>query len=171
MPNHVTNKIEFEVGSDVEAEQMVAELTKDGCVDFNALIPRPLHIYRESTTGNDDKDFGANTWHEWNSANWGTKWNAYNGKVEHEAGTGKVVLTFDTAWRVPYPFIIAFANKYGSRFLAGFTHKYFDEGHNFWGQDEWEGELRKRRERDNEDMKRALCIELKDYDPAEDECA
>ena len=64
--------------------------------------------------------------------------------------------------------LIAFANKYG----LDFTHKYCDEGDNFWGVETWRDGKRITRNRDPEDIKRDLHIELKGYDPdAEDECA
>lgn len=45
------------------------------------------------------QEYGAKTWYEWRTTNWGTKWNA--------CGTGwdlyENTVSFDTAWREPMP--------------------------------------------------------------------
>ena len=70
---------------------------------------------------------------------------------------------------MPYPVIVAFANK----FKVPFEHRYFDEGGNFWGIEEWAIKDKclsriKKRKSNKEDYK-LLCIELKGYDPDEEE--
>ncbi|MCG7948018.1 MAG: hypothetical protein N0C84_16885 [Candidatus Thiodiazotropha taylori] len=163
MPNHVTNKITF--SGDIDLLNKILDEVKghNGAIDFNSLIPRPLSVYLGNTCMTDDEDFGQHTWLEWNRANWGTKWNAYECKAE--VSNGKAELSFDTAWSVPYPFIIAFANKYG----LDFTHKYFDEGHNFWGVEEWSDGTRVKRNKSSEDIRRELHLELKGWDYEADE--
>ena len=161
MPNHVSNQIEFNIYAE-KAELIISEITQDGCVDFNSLIPQPLSIYQGNLNRSDDEDFNANQWHQWHRDNWGTKWNAYDGNTKYSDGL--VVIYFETAWSIPYPFIIAFANKYKLKF----THKYFDEGHNFWGVDEWDNGVRIKRMRDIEDMRKALHIELRGFDYTSD---
>ena len=65
--------------------------------------------------------------------------------------------------------ISAFANKFG----IPFEHRYFDEGSNFWGIEDWEIEhrllCRTKKRRLSEEDRKALCIELKGYDPDADE--
>lgn len=165
MPNHVTNKIVFDK---TYSEKVFAEVCPNGKFDFELLIPQPLNIYRGDLSGEDESDFPLN-WRSWNIENWGTKWNCY----EQECGIneeGKAYIKFDTAWSIPYPIISAFNNK----FNISFIHKYYDEGHNYWGIEEWNidnyplsNKLVHRiskRYMDVEDEK-VLCIELKGYDP------
>ena len=45
--------------------------------------------------------YGYPTWYEWCSKNWGTKWNAYD--IEDSDLPNSI--TFNTAWRFPYPVI------------------------------------------------------------------
>lgn len=163
MPNHVTHKLTF---AEDKAAEIFAACCPSGRFDFNTLIPQPLQMYRGDLSAEDDEDFKC-SWSTWNRENWGTKWNAYDCKSE--VLDGKAVITFDTAWSVPYPVMAAFANKFG----VPFEHRYFDEGHNFWGIEEWKGEdghvFRATKRKSNEDDKAALCMELKGYDPARDE--
>jgi len=159
MPNHVSNQIEFACNPKL-GKQIITEVTKDGSVDFNLLIPMPLSIYCGGLSKTDDEDFGENTWLVWCRKYWGTKWNAYSGKIiKNEAGD-EIKLYFETAWSLPYPFIIAFANKY----KLDFVYKYFDEGHNFWGDEEWKAGERVERNRNPEETQKALHIELRGYD-------
>lgn len=167
MPNHVSNKITFSCGNDL-AEKIISEISHgEKAVDFNTLIPQPLSVYQGNLCKEDDDDFEDNTWYKWNRANWNTKWNAYNCEAKND--NGAVEIYFETAWDIPYPFVIAFANKYG----LTFTHKYFDEGMNFWGVETWEEGRRTNRNRDPEDIKKELHIELCgwDYEADEDKCA
>lgn len=163
MPNHVSNTITATCDQAL-AEKIISEISRgDRAVDFNTLVPQPLSIYQGDLSKDDDDDFGDCTWGVWNRANWNTKWNAYNCTAAYE--DGKIKLYFETAWSIPYPFVIAFANKYGLEF----THKYFDEGHNFWGVEEWRDKKRIERNRDPDDIKRELHIELRGWDYFEDE--
>ena len=163
MPNNVSNKIEFSCDNE-QAEKILAEIRgPEREVDFNSLIPMPIHIYRGGISATDESDFQEhNCWFDWSRANWGTKWNAYAARVENKNGT--VEICFDTAWKVPYPFIVAFAQKY----RLEFTHKYFDEGGDFWGIDTWKNGVRSCRNRAQE-LYRPLSIELKLYDPEDPE--
>lgn len=167
MPNHVTNKLIFDA-SHVEAIKEGA--CTDGQFDFEKLIPSPPHMYRGNISAEDEQDFPIN-WNSWSRANWGTKWNAYNCNIE-VMEDGKASLQFDTAWSVPYPVISAFAN----RFQIPFEHRYYDEGHNFWGVETWgkgtlPGELilRTSKRKKLAADRNALCIELKSYSPDEDD--
>lgn len=165
MPNHVTNKLIFDA---VHGDHVFETCFKNDKFDFNTLIPQPPHVYNGDLSSEDEQDFKCN-WMSWNIENWGTKWNAYDTSWRIE--DGKAIITFDTAWRVPYPVIVAFANKFG----IPFEHRYFDEGHNFWGVETWGTERgvisRNGKRKSNEGDRKSLCIELKGYDPDETEDA
>ena len=164
MPNHVTHKILFESG---KANDVFSAVCPDGKFDFEILVPSPLSVYQGGLGAEEDKDFKIN-WNTWNRENWGTKWNCYSQSVGFD--NGRAFIKFDTAWSVPYPILAAFANK----FSIPFEHRYFDEGHNYWGIEKWGRhhadppstpvhriEKRASMPEDN----RALCLELKGYDP------
>lgn len=168
MPNHVTNKIVFDVS---QAEIVFGACCPDGKFDFKTLVPMPPHIYLGNLSAEDEKDFPCN-WMSWSRENWGTKWNAYS--CSCGANSEGAFIEFDTAWNAPYPIMAAFAN----RFKIAFEHRYFDEGHNFWGIENWskadgEGGLicRTSKRRSHADDKKPLCIELKGYDPDADDDA
>ena len=128
MPNYVKNKISFQSDS---ASEILGVIAPDGYIDFNTLIPCPLHIYQGHLSGEDEDDFGGNTWMEWSRANWGVKWNAETSVIENDGKS--VSITFTTAWSKPYPFIIAFAN----RFKLNFKYEYVCESREWWGTEEW----------------------------------
>lgn len=108
---------------------------------------------------------GYKDWYDWSIANWGTKWDAYDQGME-EVGDEEVIYTFDTAWSVPYPVLEKLSEEFPE---LKFEVKYFDEGHNFWGVVEYVGdELLQDRQSEEED-KDSLCLELKGYDPKEEE--
>ena len=163
MPNHVSHKLTFDAN---DAERVFADCCPDGRFDFNTLVPQPPQMYRGDLSSEDDEDFKCN-WSTWNRENWGTKWNAYDCACKID--DGKAIITFDTAWSIPYPVMSAFANRFG----IPFEHRYFDEGHNFWGIEEWgieRGTLcRTKKRRSSDGDKKALCLELKGYDPDADD--
>ena len=164
MPNHISNKIEFSCNEEL-AQKILSEISgENGAVDFNSLIPTPVHIYQGDLKGDDKNDFQEhNCWTNWNLANWGTKWNAHEFDIKNQDGA--VSIYFETAWGAPFPFIIAFAQKY----KLSFTHKYFDEAGNFWGVDTWENGIRIIRNRDNQEIYHQLSIELMGYDREEEQ--
>ena len=163
MPNHVTHKLIF---AEDKAVEVFATCCPEGRFDFRTLVPQPPHIYLGDLSSEHEKDFHCN-WMSWNRENWGTKWNAYDQICGIESG--KSFIKFDTAWSVPYPVLSAFANKFG----IPFEHRYFDEGYNFWGIEEWKVEnglvSREMARKSHEDDKIPLCVELKGYDPARDD--
>ena len=160
MPNNVTNRLLFNTAN---AERILAECANsDGVFDFNTLIPKPHALYQGPMDGDDEKDFPLN-WFNWSRENWGTKWNSYNGK-RGVAPDGRVFVQFDTAWSVPYPVLVALANKYH----AAFEHRYFDEGESFWGVETWGVDVfgipvRLTKRKNAEEDKETLCMELKNY--------
>jgi len=131
MPNHITNHIILKCNL-VTANLVSRNITRHGNIDFNTLIPCPLHIYTGDTGTRHDKRFIENSWSYWNRANWGTKWNAYDTIIKY--GIKETIIEFQTAWAPPFPFITAISNKFPR---LKFTHKYIDEGWNFAGTDEW----------------------------------
>ena len=166
MPNHVTNRIIF--SADL-AGRVRTECFRNDNFTFESLIPSPPYKYEGNLSAQDEKDFPCN-WASWNKEHWGTKWDAYASSLVVEGD--KAILTFDTAWNPPRPVIVAFANKY----RCEFTFKSFDEGHNFWLIEEWGTKDRLSDSTDGpcyrmsnryklDEDKRALCIELKGYDP------
>jgi hypothetical protein len=165
VPNHVSHKLTFAAD---KAVTVFGAVCPDGHFDFETLVPSPPNLYRGDLSSDDEKDFPIN-WLHWARENWGTKWNAYDSKCEVIGD--KAVITFDTAWSNPYPVLAAFCN----RFQIPFEHRYFDEGSNFWGIEEWGTDkyhksvqrLSKRYSK-QEDYK-SLAIELKGYDPDERE--
>ena len=168
MPNHVTHKILFDASA---ADVIFSEVCPDGKFDFEKLVPSPPHIYRGDLNREDEEDFPLN-WYSWNVQNWGTKWNCYN-QFTGIADDGRAYIQFDTAWSIPYPILAAFCN----RFNIPFEHRYFDEGHNFWGIEIWDKKRypiqvdhvsRVKKRKNVPDDKRTLCIELKGYDPNEE---
>jgi len=170
MPNNVTNRLTFLTHDDY---QMVkAGITNThGLVDFNTLIPCPPNVYLGNlaygpNNRNDETTFPLN-WSSWNRTNWGTKWNAYETCFQ-VSEDGSAFIQFDTAWTVPYPFIVALANT----FKIPFVLEYYDEGANFWGSEAWklaggaDDSAMTRfdvRESMKED-KHNLCLKLKKYD-------
>lgn len=163
MPNHVTHRLIFDAA---KAEEIFAAIRSDDRpFDFEKLVPSPPQMYHGNISSSDEQDFPCN-WNSWSRENWGTKWNAYDASTSVDGD--KATIEFDTAWSIPYPVIAAFCN----RFQVPFEHRYFDEGHNFWGIETWEADRwsgnrvtrHEKRYKKPED-KNALCIELKGYDP------
>jgi hypothetical protein len=164
MPNHVTHKILF--ASD-QLPEVLARIGDGDNFDFARLVPMPSQMYHGALSSEDEQDFSCN-WLNWSRENWGTKWNAYDFSSGIEGD--RAFLSFDTAWTVPYPVIAAFNNAFPA---MPFEHRYFDEGHNFWGIETWsivDGRSERVR-RTNKRFKNStdetpLCVELKGYDPA-----
>lgn len=107
MPNHVRNEIFFE-GLTTEVEDSILSKIEgaNGPVDFESLIPMPLHIWRGNVSIPIEERFGKhNCGLTWAHQNWGTKWNAY--KIRVERSSRKLVIKFTTAWSPPYPFLVA----------------------------------------------------------------
>ena len=160
MPNNVTNKI-IVFCTEYEKNKIHEEIFNNKCIDFEKLIPVPLHIYQQDISNCDEEDFKGNTGINWKRENWFTKWNAYDGNCYFNADKNEFIIIFDTAWSIPYPIIIAFANKYKLDFIL----KYFDEGYNFWGIEEWKNQKRIKKDFNNKNNFKELCIELKNFNP------
>lgn len=74
------------------------------------------------------RDFGAPTWYEWCTQNWGTKWNAYGYDEGRDYRSGNKIW-FQSAWAAPHPVIEKLAARYTE---ISFEHQWADEdiGHN-----------------------------------------
>jgi len=66
--------------------------------------------------------YGASTWYDWATGNWGTKWNAYGYDNGVEMEDGK--LKFLTAWAAPHPVIQKLSEMYPD---IKFEHEWADE--------------------------------------------
>ena len=66
------------------------------------------------------KRYGATTWYNWSTENWGTKWNAYDQMIKE--GKTYIEFIFSTAWAMPMP-IYKELEKLGLNFEV----KYADE--------------------------------------------
>ena len=60
------------------------------------------------------KEYGTDSWYEWNVSNWGTKWNASYVKVKRFKN-GNARVTFQTAWGPPMPIFERLAKDYNVR--------------------------------------------------------
>lgn len=104
------------------------------------------------------REHGVSNWYDFAVKNWGTKWNAYDIVVNAEEPS----ITFDTAWSPPTPIIEKLSECFPS---IKIIHKYFDEGHGFWGTATYEKGTIIDENPSIESERRDLCIELKGYDP------
>lgn len=53
------------------------------------------------------QNYGATTWYDWCTKNWGTKWNALDSEIKSED-----IIEFTTAWSVPVPIIEQLSKMY-----------------------------------------------------------
>ena len=138
-----------------ETRQEVVEWAKVNQPELLAMGMRSIAGYMEH---------GAVGWYDWSLANWGTKWDCY--EVSREMEDGQLIYVFDTAWSPPSPVVEKLMELFPG---IGIEHRYFDEGHCFWGITVYSpnGGIM---EYDSQERDRIpLCIELKGYDPAEEE--
>ena len=129
MPNHVHTILKFNDFKTFDTARKVLVDDK-GHVNFDILIPPPISMYRGDLSDKDSKDFGGMTWYKWSVANWGTKWNAYNSEIN----VNELTISFDTAWDIPRPIIVAVANSIEG---GSFTHYYLCEWTEWWGIEKW----------------------------------
>ena len=129
MPNHVINEIIFR---NIDHMQRVGIRTmvrnSAGEIDFGILVPKPLNLWDGGVGSEHEKKF-RNTGLDWARENWGTKWNAYGidqgGRYQSFVESDDtIILTFQTAWAPPYPWIAALFNF----FKISIEHNWFDEG-------------------------------------------
>lgn len=126
MPNHVTNILEIK-GSKKRAEQIFSEIGsihkyegKDIClIDFEKIIPMPIHIYKGDLTPEKEEEKKVDNWYNWSINNWGTKWNSYD-----NVKLSDFKVKFNTAWSCPIPIFIALSKKFDDIDIIG---RYADE--------------------------------------------
>ena len=65
------------------------------------------------------KEYGTESWYDWNTANWGTKWNAGDVEITRDGKDGMKV-TFQTAWGPPLPIFEKLAEDYNIQIQGTF---------------------------------------------------
>lgn len=135
MPNHVTNEMIFR-GVDAAAQDAIlAKLCNtDGKVTFEILVPTPPNVWLGNVGQRHEKAFGRECCAlDWARVEWGTKWDAYGHKpIERTDDT--LTLVFDTAWRPPYPWLVAVFNT----LKRDFEHNWLDEGASRGWEGKWD---------------------------------
>jgi len=124
MPNDVTNELVFRGVDSAGQEAIEAKLCVDGKVDFEVLVPTPLNVWRGNVSSAHEQAFGRERCGlDWSRVEWGTKWNAYSHKpIDRTADT--ITFVFNTAWRPPYPWLVAVFNS----LKCDFDHNWLDGG-------------------------------------------
>ena len=125
MPNHVLNELVFR-GVDAAAQEgILAKLCNgEGKVDFEILVPTPPNVWLGNVGAMHEQAFGRERCGlDWSRVEWGTKWNAY-GHKETERTDDTLTLRFNTAWRPPFPWLVAVFNV----LKRDFEHNWLDEG-------------------------------------------
>lgn len=131
MPNHVITEIVFRgVSKEKKAEILAMVSGANSQIDFTTLLPIPLNVWQGSVGRRHEEAFyKENTALDWSRQNWGTKWNAYGldeGGRYHSIVQvdDRLVLTFQTAWRTPYGWLLALWHKSN----VPLEYTWFDEG-------------------------------------------
>lgn len=135
MPNHIINELVFRGVDAAEQDAVIAKLCNaDGKVDFEVLVPIPANVWLGNVGRNHEEAFGRERCAlDWARVEWGTKWNAYAHRpIERSADT--IIFRFDTAWRPPFPWLVAVFNTV----KRDFDHNWLDEG----ASRGWEGRWR-----------------------------
>lgn len=134
MPNHIINELVFR-GVDGAAQDAIASklCNVDGKVDFEILVPTPPNVWLGSVGTKHEQAFGRQCCAlDWSRVQWGTKWNAYGHKpIERTADT--ITFRFDTAWRPPFPWLVAVFNV----LKLDFDHNWLDEGASRGWEGKW----------------------------------
>lgn len=106
---------------------------------------------------------GYKDWYEWSVAKWGTKWDTYDQCMTFTLGDEMTAtFQFNTAWSPPEPVIDELAGLFPE---LQFEHRFFDEGHGFWGVHCYQGGECISISQNDESIMRELCLELQGYDP------
>jgi hypothetical protein len=176
MPNWVTNRIEFEASSEEEARQIYEAICIDNEFDFKTLDVPTFKDYCVAV-GLQDAIFEASgiekiklvqeeqQLFDASLAHWYLQRTTCEISTLEWFGWG-AFFTFQTAWGIPHPVIVAFGNK----FKVPFTHTYIEETSGFWGIEKYElnkdGLIEKTSERFNlmEDLY-DLHLEFFGYEP------
>lgn len=112
MPNHVLTEVIFR-NVHAEKQDFILSLVRgpEGMIDFETLLPIPLNVWKGSAGTEHDRAFGkGNIALVWSRESWGTKWNAYGIDQGYQTicrTESDLILTFQTAWRTPYGWLLA----------------------------------------------------------------
>lgn len=138
MANFITTKVT--VGKD-KIEQVLSKIKgyrendlgiKEDIVDFEKIIPMPLHIFRGDLGQEQKEKYGKDNWYDWSIEKWGTKWNSWN--LFYSTMYDKDAFEFQTAWNCPIPVIkqmskmfpdIEFDIKYSDEDISSRNHGHF----------------------------------------------
>lgn len=175
MPNWTSNKLVVS-GSVADVEDFLEKaegLKGERNFTFTAFIPQPEDLYL-GALGKEEKDkYGAHNWHDWNTANWGTKWDAGTALIERERLTAltqlahasmsqeprtTATISFDSAWSPPTPVIKAILKQHPELEI---DYTYLNEGCEGGGVVTRDSE----HYTTDEDGLRQLCIEIHGHDP------
>lgn len=132
MPNWITNKVEvIGKGQDIVELRNLMHTDDNFQFDFQKILPMPEELSDTTSpyqgTPEESKrlkeKYGANDWYSWSIENWGTKWNAsevtYSEVTKMDDGRFIMDITFDTAWSVPAPFMLALGKRFDKCHFKG----------------------------------------------------
>jgi hypothetical protein len=123
MPNWMSNEVIFQNVDTAQQDAILAKCCKaDGEIDFNILLPIPIHYWQGDCGEKEERAFPGN-WHDWCVANWGTKWNP-DERVSITRTHNTMTFEFLTAWSPPMGWLCAVFNT----FKVSFIHNYYDAG-------------------------------------------
>ncbi len=149
MPNHIENHLTIE-GPQDELDALAKRAAGPNHrgetgekFTFNAFVPMPPDVSRESIDFQKQKELGLKHWYEWSCHFWGTKWDCYEitfkkekdpildqmahafaGKNKKGVVFGRVLYTFQTAWSAPHPVVKKIAEEYPNLRIK---HEWSDE--------------------------------------------
>jgi hypothetical protein len=144
MPNHVINEIIINVPAEKQAA-ILEKIKGKNDIDFSVLLPLPLNIWMGSVGSEHTATF-PDTALDWSTKNWGTKWNAYglyNSEIYKPIvlTENSITLTFQTAWRPPFGWIVALFNHFKISFKHNYLSEDDDGGHSdfyvYQPEDKW----------------------------------
>ncbi|MEZ7892694.1 MAG: hypothetical protein QMC67_13195 [Candidatus Wallbacteria bacterium] len=129
MANHCINQLTLTSMSEDKVIEALEFIKKDkdnlegetdgiGTIDFNKILPEPLHTSKAA-------------WDRWCNKHWGTSRNAYDCVYDSDSQC----ITFNTAWTPPYRVIETLARRFPE---VLFTLKYVESRMGFTGIYEFE---------------------------------
>ena len=124
-------------GSVAQMDRLIDAMPEGGDRFIEALFPMPDEFRPTGEIGKQDyyvPKINGDTWHEWQTKNWGVKWGDCETTMEvvdRGQGLRSIHLNFDTPWDMPRPIIAQLATEYPAlRFeIEGlFEHDGYHEG-------------------------------------------
>lgn len=107
-------KIPFCYADRRESEDWIKEMAEH----YEKSVPEFIALGKQYL--NNQRQYGAHSWHPWCFKNWGTKWNTQEGSVL----TGKKELSFESAYKPPVPVLKELSRRFPS---VALTHKWASE--------------------------------------------